>query len=392
METIDTKAPVILIVDDNPENIQVLGKLLKDKNYLVEFAVDGESALKWIMNKQFDLILLDINMPGMSGFDVCKKIRSDSKLKNLPVIFLSAESDRESILKGFELGGQDYITKPFDGRELLVRVKTHITLKQSLEKLESVNQYLEEKVIERTVQLKESNKMLEAANSKLVDLDNVKTGFLNLISHEIRTPLNGIMGPMELLKGTGNSDEITELVDMLDLSVRRLEKFALNAILITRLRTRHEISKNSIQLQDLINKVTSELKDKSKEKNLQFNYITQPEQIVVSGDVNLIKTCIINVIDNAIRYSPKDNIIEIKCKNEEKNVICEIRDHGKGFSGEIIERPFELFITDKEYGDNQIGLDLPIVKMIMEVHGGDVKLYNDPMGGAVVRLEFINNM
>jgi two-component system, sensor histidine kinase and response regulator len=392
METIDSQAPVILIVDDNPENIQVLGKLLKDKKYIVEFAIEGESALKWIMKREFDLILLDINMPGMSGFDVCKKIRSDPKMKHLPVIFLSAESDRESILTGFELGGQDYITKPFDGRELLVRVKTHITLKRSLEKLESVNQYLEEKVTERTVQLKESNEMLEAANLKLIDLDNTKTEFLNLISHEIRTPLNGIMGPLQLLKEPVSSNELTELLDVLDISVKRLEKFALNALLITKLRTRRDISKNSIQLQDLISKVTIENNDKAKEKNLQFNFITTTDPIFISGDVNLIKTCIINVIDNAIRYSPKDNIIEIKCNTEERNIICEIRDHGKGFSREIIEKPFELFITDKEYGDNQIGLDLPIVKMIMEAHGGNVKLYNDPMGGAVVRLEFIKDL
>jgi two-component system sensor histidine kinase/response regulator len=392
METIDSQAPVILIVDDNPENIQVLGKLLKDKKYIVEFAIEGESALKWIMKREFDLILLDINMPGMSGFDVCKKIRSDPKMKHLPVIFLSAESDRESILTGFELGGQDYITKPFDGRELLVRVKTHITLKRSLEKLESVNQYLEEKVTERTVQLKESNEMLEAANLKLIDLDNTKTEFLNLISHEIRTPLNGIMGPLQLLKEPVSSNELTELLDVLDISVKRLEKFALNALLITKLRTRRDISKNSIQLQDLISKVTIENNDKAKEKNLQFNFITTTDPIFISGDVNLIKTCIINVIDNAIRYSPKDNIIEIKCNAEERNIICEIRDHGKGFSGEIIEKPFELFITDKEYSDNQIGLDLPIVKMIMEAHGGNVKLFNDPLDGAVVRLEFIKNI
>lgn len=385
MEPNDTRAPVILIVDDNPENIQVLGKLLKDKNYNVEFAVDGESALKWIMNKQFDLILLDINMPGMSGFEVCERIRSNPEMKNLPVIFLSAESDRESILKGFGLGGQDYITKPFDGRELLVRVKTHITLKQSLEKLESVNQFLEEKVKERTQQL-------ETANLKLVDLDNVKTGFLNLISHEIRTPLNGIMGPLQILKGPVNSNELTELVEVLDISVGRLEKFALNALLITKLRTSGNISKNSIELQELINNVINEISDKSKEKNLQFKIITEPAQIFISGDFNLIETCIINVLDNAIRYSPKDSVIEIKCNAEEENIICEIRDHGKGFSREIIEKPFELFITDKEYSDNQIGLDLPIVKMIMDAHRGNVKLYNEPKDGAVVRLEFVKDM
>jgi CheY-like chemotaxis protein len=92
----------ILIVDDNPQNLQVLAKILQENNYEIEFATNGEAALKWLKDKKFDLILLDINMPGMNGFEVCKKIRSNPELNNVPVIFLSADTDRESILKGFE--------------------------------------------------------------------------------------------------------------------------------------------------------------------------------------------------------------------------------------------------------------------------------------------------
>jgi len=389
METANLQAPVILIVDDNPENLQVLGKLLKEEKYNVEFAIDGESALGWINNKQFDLLLLDINMPGMSGFEVCEKIRSDPKMNKLPIIFLSAESDRESILKGFELGGQDYITKPFDSRELIVRAKTHITLKHSLEKLETINQFLEEKVQERTHQLREANEKLEATNLKLIALDKAKTEFLNLVSHEIRTPLNGIMGPLQLLKGPVDPNEIAELVDMLDSSVSRLEKFALNALLITKLKTKKDVSKNKIELANLIKEVINEVQDKLKAKNLKILKTIQSDQISISGEKNLIKTCLNNILDNAIRYSPADAPIEVRCYMEDKYIICEVRDHGNGFSREVIEQPFDLFITDNKYADNQIGLELPIVKMIMDAHGGKATLSNSPEGGAVVKLEFI---
>jgi len=128
----------ILIVDDNPQNLQVLGKILQENGYEIEFAINGEVALVWLKKRQFDLILLDINMPGMNGFEVCRKIRSTPEMNNVPVIFLSAETERESILKGFEIGAQDYITKPFDSRELLARVRTHLALKNSLEKLEKL--------------------------------------------------------------------------------------------------------------------------------------------------------------------------------------------------------------------------------------------------------------
>ena len=179
--------PVILIVDDNPQNLQVLGKQLQGENYEIEFAINGPAALDWLSIKKFDLILLDINMPGMSGFDVCREIRLHSEMNNIPIIFLSADTDRDSILRGFELGAQDYITKPFDSRELIVRVKTHLALKNSLEKLEQLNITLEEKVLERTIQLKEANEKLEKFNLKLLDLDKAKSEFLGLISHEIRT-------------------------------------------------------------------------------------------------------------------------------------------------------------------------------------------------------------
>lgn len=389
MEKNILKAPVILIVDDNPENLQVLGKLLKEEKYLVEFAVDGESALGWIKDKQFDLILLDINMPGMTGFEVCKTIRSDPKMDKLPIIFLSAESDRECILNGFEVGGQDYITKPFESRELLARAKTHITLKQSLERLESLNLHLEEEVRERTHQLSEANELLEAANLKLVDMDNCKTGFLNLISHEIRTPLNGIMGPLQLLKGPLQANEITELVEILDSSVGRLEKFALNALLITRLKAKKDISKNKIELANLIKEVVKEVQDNLGSRNLKITI--EPDLTPILGDNSLIKTCFINILENAFRYSPKNSPIEVRCYSKDKYIICEVQDHGNGFSKEVIEHPFDLFITDKKYADNQIGLELPIVKLIMDAHGGKATLSNSSSGGAVVKLEFIKS-
>ncbi|MBF0233514.1 MAG: response regulator [Desulfamplus sp.] len=119
----------ILIVDDEPMNIQLLGNLLKDQHYKVEFATSGKEAIDWIYSYPFDLVLLDIMMPGMSGYEVCRKIKSDKTKKHIPVIFLTAMADTKDILKGFEVGGSDYITKPFQALELLARVKVHVEIK-----------------------------------------------------------------------------------------------------------------------------------------------------------------------------------------------------------------------------------------------------------------------
>ena len=381
--------PSVLIVDDNPQNLQVLGRLLQERNYEIEFAINGIAALDWLASKKFDLVLLDINMPEMDGFEVCRRIRSQKELDNLPIIFLSADNDRESILRGFEMGGQDYITKPFDSRELIVRVKTHISLKDSLQKLEKLNKSLEEKVRERTLQLSIANENLEVMNLKLTELDNAKSDFLNLISHEIRTPLNGIIMPVELLKDSGSPSEIKDLIEILDSSVKRLEKFSLNALLITRLKIRPiDLKMTEVDINEIINEVVIEEQAALKGKRFIVKELRDDNPGIIRGEPDLVKKCILNILDNAITFSPEDTIIEIKTFSMDEYVVLQISDNGNGIPFEIIEKGAEPFSRGREYHDKSTGIGLPLARLIMEAHGGDINLSNKRNGGAVVRLSF----
>lgn len=119
----------LLIVDDEPHNIQLLGNILKQEGYNVEFATSGEEALDWVNNEPFDLILLDVMMPGMNGYEVCKTIKDNIATKHIPIIFLTAKTESGDVVRGFEAGGSDYITKPFQTVELLARVKVHVEMK-----------------------------------------------------------------------------------------------------------------------------------------------------------------------------------------------------------------------------------------------------------------------
>lgn len=125
----DLETFLILIVDDEPKNIQLLGSILKSNGYQVEFATDGEKALDWLFTKAFDLVLLDVMMPGISGFEVCQRMKADKRIMHIPVVFLTAKTETEDIVKGFEVGGTDYVTKPFRTPELLARIKTHVEIK-----------------------------------------------------------------------------------------------------------------------------------------------------------------------------------------------------------------------------------------------------------------------
>jgi two-component system, sensor histidine kinase and response regulator len=392
-KSIESQPSAILIVDDNPQNLQVLGTILKDNNYKIEFSISGEAALKWLDSRHFDLILLDINMPGIGGFEVCRKLRSNPEMDNVPIIFLSADTDRESILKGFELGAQDYVTKPFDSRELLVRVRTQLKLKDSLEKLEKFNKLLEEKVIERTSQLNVSLEKLEKLNLKLTGLDKMKTDFLNLISHEIRTPLNGVVGILGVLKSPIYTSEISNLIELLDSSVKRLEKFSLDALLITKLKTKPgEAKKKEIKISDLIDEILIEGKKTIQPRNIQIKRSNGKCTGLISGEKELVRKCIANILENAIRFSPDNGIVEIGCAVENEELVIEIKDNGKGFEKGAADKVFELFTTDIDYLDNRIGIGLSVARLIMEEHGGNIVIANNPGGGASVKLLFKINL
>ncbi len=135
MENNTIGIPLILIVDDNPKNLQILGNYLRKEGFKVEFALDGKSALDWIKRSEFDLILLDIMMPGMDGFEVCKIIKSDPDKQKIPIIFLTAKVDSESIINGFDLGAVDYVVKPFNQKELIARVRTQIEIKKNRDEI-----------------------------------------------------------------------------------------------------------------------------------------------------------------------------------------------------------------------------------------------------------------
>jgi K+-sensing histidine kinase KdpD len=194
---------------------------------------------------------------------------------------------------------------------------------------------------------------------------------------------------LELLKEPGSPSEIGELVEILDMSVKRLERFSLNALLITRLKTKqYKIKKDKILLSKLITEVLDDEKEKFQLKSIQVKREANLYPGLILGEAEMIKKCIGNILDNAIRFSPDGSTIEINTYTEGQTLICEIKDNGKGFAPGTLDRAFELFITGDEYNDNSIGIGLPIAKMIMEGHGGNIIVGNNPGSGASVKLLF----
>jgi len=380
----------VLAVDDNPKNIQVIGSILMEANYEVGFAMDGKQALDLLSeSKDYDLVLLDVNMPVMNGFETCKAMRHSEFLREIPVIFLTALNEPENILTGFDVGGQDYVSKPFNSKELLSRVKTHLELKRSKDQLKMVNQWLEIKVKERTQELQKAYSELEIANNELIFLDRAKGDFLEKLSHEIRAPLAGIMGFITVLKDDINPSELYELLKYLDVSAARLERFTTLGMLITELRTKTtSITRENVRVDELVEFVKQRQSDQIELKKMEVVVEGPIDTITIHGERNLVEICFESLMDNALKFSPNGSKLTIGIESQDDQVVCTFIDQGRAFSADTLNKIYELpTLNDLQFEDNE-ALDIALVKMIMDAHLGKMEISNNDIAGATIRLIF----
>jgi two-component system sensor histidine kinase/response regulator len=369
----------ILIVDDIPANIQILGNILSTQNFQIAYAQSGKQALSVVKHQKLDLILLDIMMPSMDGFEVCKVLKSQKETAEIPIIFLTAKADMESIVKGFEMGGQDYITKPFNSAELLARVNTHILIHEQKKKLEELNENLETKVRERTQEL-------ESAYKRLDHLEKAKTDFLSIISHELRTPLNGLTGLSTLLSQTELNDEQREYIQYLKEVSQRLAKFSELALIITSLQVqKYEADLIPTAVKFLLESAAETFKKNYKKQNLKLTNVDKG--IMISAAPDLIRKSLEFVLDNATNHNLNEEI-ELSASADVNSVEICCLDNGPGFDKEALEHPFELFYNGDFAHVQGTGLSLAAVKLIMDLHGGSLQIENRKTGGACVRLTF----
>jgi len=354
------------------------------ENYQLSYSQNGKEALAAVKQNKFDLILLDIMMPVVDGYEVCRQLKSDSKTKDIPIIFLTAKVEKESIVKGLKLGAVDYVTKPFNAEELLARVRTHLSLKDKTEQLKSINVILEQKVAERTAQLKE-------ANEKLSTLEKAKSDFLTIISHEIRTPLNGISGFADILLDSLASTEHEEFIKYLKISSDRLVRFSEIALLITQLNAeKYTFEMIPMNVEEIISSALEEVQEKLDLANIKIEKDFTKDIIIITNH-NLIQKSLVNILENSIEYSPENGQIFINTFVDNKAINIEICDQGPGFSEEALGKLFEYFSTDDLMHSEGLGLGLAAVKLVMDSHSGSISAKNKLEGGAQVRLSFPRN-
>jgi len=356
--------PEVLIVDDIPENIQVLAGILKDQNYEISVANSGKQAIEAISQDPPDIILLDISMPDMDGIEACLKIKEIEKAQNIPIIFITALSDKENIIAGFDAGAVDYITKPFNPKELLKRVKTHLALKIS-------------------------NDHMHKQNEELKNLNYTKDRFFSIIAHDLKNPFNSLLGFTELL--LSQYDKFTEekkkqYVEIINDAAKKGFQLLENLLYWSRSQlnniklNQHYFSLNQVIIQE-INSLKVQML--SKEINIEFD---TSEDLRVFADENTIALVVRNLISNAVKYSHKNSKIELKLFNKDNFVAFSVHDFGVGIEKEKIEKLFSFEEMVSTSGTNQetgTGLGLMISKEFIEKNGGKLTVESEAGMGSI---------
>jgi two-component system sensor histidine kinase/response regulator len=365
-ETIALPRPadsVILVVDDVPRNIHVVSSALRGAGYQVISAASGERALRSARNPAPDLVLLDLLMPEMDGFEVCRRLKADPGTSHIPIIFLTGAAETSQIVKGLQVGAVDYVTKPFNLPELLARVRTHLELKHSRE------------ILERTAQ-------------RLRELDNEKNEFLGIAAHDLKNPICSFVGLAEYVLSSPNLGraEVEEISRDILSESRRLLQLVQNLLDVNAIeRGQLNLQFGAHDLAEVARSVTHnfQLKAESKKQTLALDLPESP--VLAWVDRSLTVQVLDNLISNAIKFSPVGKTIRMSVQRTEDGILCEVQDEGPGLSGEDQKRLFGKFArlsARPTGGENSTGLGLSIVKKIVEAMKGAVWCESESGRGA----------
>ena len=360
--------PHILIVDDIGENLQVLGNILSKEGFDTSFALNGKLALSVIEETLPDLILLDIAMPVMDGFEVCRILKSSERTREIPIIFLTAKTEVDNMVHGFSLGADDYVTKPFNTLELLARVKAHIELKKS-----------KDTILEQNKELSNLVNQLSKSNEELNKLNASKDKYFSIIAHDLKGPVGNLNSFLNFM--TDQSDKISKEEFQKDLillqsSSKKIKDLLENLLTWSRSQ-RGDIQYNpdNFDLQRLIQ--SNMLLFESSVNNKKISLLNKVQSGIAGYfDYEMIKTVFRNLISNAIKYTNTNGSITISSREVDTFIEITIEDIGTGMNYSMSQNLFRIdvkhFSTDGTNGEKGTGLGLILCKEFIDKHGGKI--------------------
>ena len=338
----------ILVVDDNAENLKVVGNFFKEKDYKIALALDGESALSILDNNDIDLILLDVMMPVMNGYELCRRIKSKDKIREIPVLFLTAKSQTEDLVEGFNAGGVDYISKPFNRDELFIRVKNHLDLSTS--------------------------------KKKIIEMNITRDKLYSIIAHDVRSPLTEIQFTLKTIsKGLldTSSEEFKKMMLLLEKSTSQTKTLLDDLLEWLKFQgSKMTMNYTNLNIGNVVNVCVGFLNGLAVRKNICIEQLIA-DNTFAFADEQTIRAVFRNIISNAIKFTPEFGSIKIYCEKVGDFVKIIVQDSGVGMSSDVIHKIMDKKVyysslgTQKESGS---GLGLQIVKDFVALNNGSLQI------------------
>jgi signal transduction histidine kinase len=376
----------ILVVDDDPENLEMISHFLTMEGFEAATAADGQAALEAVGAESPDVILLDVLMPGLEGFEVCRRLKADPKTVFIPVVILTALRGTQERIKGAAAGADDFLSKPFDHVELITRVKSLVRVKRLHDQIQAYNRELEQRVAERTAEL-------QRAYAELKELDRLKSEFIANVSHELRTPLLHVKGTISLLAdGTmgaltpeqahslsvaqGAADQLGRMVeDLVDFSVVYEEQ---------------QLDFEAISLPEVCQSALRAVARAAARKEIAVTAQLPPDLPRVRADPVALTRVLWHLLDNAVKFSPVNSSIQLAAERQRHEVWISVQDSGSGISPEQLKRIFQVFYQVDGSSTRKVGgmgLGLALVKRLVEAHGSTIQVHSEVGKGSTFSFE-----
>jgi CheY-like chemotaxis protein/two-component sensor histidine kinase len=366
----------ILVIDDEPDNFDVIQAFLSKNNYVLHYAANGEGGLAALDNLTPDLILLDVMMPGIDGIEVCRRIRERAQWQAVPIIMVTALTAKEDLAQCLAMGADDFISKPVNSYELKARVQSMLRIKAQYDRLEEFAKF--------------QRNTINVLGKNLQELTgNLARSF----PHELNTPLNGIIGVLQLLKDDWDDlekEEIYELLDMAQQSADRLERLTKRFMAYLELEILQSQGKSltpskSATFSPVVQKALQQLSSyRNRQEDVQFIF-TVPEVPLVDRYWILI---LVELVDNALKFSAPQTPVVVKADLDEGLFQFTIEDHGYGMTPQQVSN-VGTFVKYKHsnYTQEGIGLGLKLVQKVMELARGDFQIDSQEDQGTIVQVK-----
>ena len=345
----------ILIVDDIPTNLEVLSNVLENVGYKVLVALDGESAIEQIDYARPDIILLDVMMPGIDGFETCRRLKVNPQTEAIPVIFMTALSDVVDKVRGFEVGAADYITKPLQHEEVVARVGAHLTLYRQKQEIADLREQ------DRTYYEK---------------LSALKDDLLSTASHDLKNPLAGMMSAIYLLrKHLAGDEKALSYLTHLQEDADRMYDLIHDLLDLARLETGLALTREHVPLYDFLAANLQDFANAARNAGIELALDVPNEGISLLCDPRRLSQALHNLLSNALKYTPQGGKVILCARVEDAEIFIRVQDNGLGIPPEALPHLFDKFYrvsTNQHMAAAGTGLGLSIVKTIVEQHGGQI--------------------